>query len=173
MVGGCDSKITSQAVRWTAGHRQGRAAPRHAPAVRSRRACPWVVAALLALAAFLGPAGPAGAQNVTDGPRPCAPQGADPGGGGSWAAGLAGFYRDYISAVDGNRCPSVPSCSAYSVQAFEKHGFCLGWLMTVDRLIHEADEAARAPLVEVDGQTKIWDPVANNDFWWFKVDAGD
>ena len=83
---------------------------------------------------------------------------------GAW---LASFFRDHISAVDSDRCPSHPSCSSYSVAAFKKHGFVIGWLMTVDRLIHEADEASVSPLVYVDGRFKIFDPVENNDFWWF------
>lgn len=84
---------------------------------------------------------------------------------------LASFFRDHISAVDGDRCPSLPSCSSYSVEAFKKHGFFMGWLMSVDRLIHEADEAAISPLVRRNGQVKIFDPVENNDFWWFSVNG--
>ena len=45
----------------------------------------------------------------------------------------------------------------------------MGWLMTVDRLIHEGkDETKVSPTVYVDGEKKIYDPVENNDFWWFK-----
>jgi hypothetical protein len=73
----------------------------------------------------------------------------------------------HISAVDGQRCPSEPTCSSYSAQAFRKHGFLIGWVMTVDRLIHEADEGRHSPLVRSNGVLKIFDPVANNDFWWY------
>jgi hypothetical protein len=51
--------------------------------------------------------------------------------------------------------------------AFKKHGFFIGWLMTVDRLIHEIDEESVSPLVNYKGRAKIFDPVENNDFWWF------
>ena len=79
------------------------------------------------------------------------------------------FYRDNISAVDGDRCPSYPTCSSYSVQAFRKHGLVMGWLMTVDRLIHEGrEEAAVSPRILSDGKLKIYDPVENNDFWWHR-----
>ncbi len=87
--------------------------------------------------------------------------------GGRIGKGMVSVFRDFISPVDGDRCPSVPSCSAYSCLAFEKHGFFLGWIMTVDRLFHEADEKAVSPLVLVNGRLKILDPVENNDFWWF------
>jgi hypothetical protein len=82
---------------------------------------------------------------------------------------LLSFYRDNISAVDSNRCPSHPTCSSYSAEAFMKHGFVMGWLMTVDRLIHEGrEEAAVSPQVRSDGRWKIYDPVENNDFWWHR-----
>jgi len=44
-------------------------------------------------------------------------------------------FREYISVVDGDRCQMVPTCSTYSLQAVEKHGFLYGILMTTDRLI--------------------------------------
>ena len=83
-------------------------------------------------------------------------------------AAIVSIFRDHISAVDGDRCPSVPTCSSYGVQAFEKHGFFIGWMMTVDRLMHEGkEEQAVSPLVFSDGKWKIYDPVKNNDFWWY------
>lgn len=62
------------------------------------------------------------------------------GSGSGFAAAIASFYRDHISPVDGSTCPSTPSCSSYSVEVFKKHGFFMGWIMTVDRLIHEGTE---------------------------------
>ena len=72
----------------------------------------------------------------------------------------------YISSVDGDRCPMHPTCSAYSLQAFKKHGFFIGFMMTADRLIHEGSEMDYAPLVKVGDRYKFYDPVSNNDFWW-------
>ena len=84
---------------------------------------------------------------------------------GRW---LVSFYREHISPVDGSRCPSVPSCSSYGVKAFKKHGFFIGWMMTVDRLIHEGQEETKvSPIVFSQGKWKIYDPVENNDFWWY------
>jgi len=86
----------------------------------------------------------------------------------NFGAFLSSFYRKYLSPVDGHECPSLPSCSAYSIQAFRKHGFFMGWMMTVDRLFHEGSEEKRvSPVVLWHGKWKILDPVANNDFWWF------
>ena len=83
---------------------------------------------------------------------------------GAW---FASFFSEHISPVDGSRCPSEPSCSSYSAHAFKKHGFVIGWLMTVDRLIHESDEDKVSPVVVKNGKGKIMDPLENNDFWWY------
>ena len=87
---------------------------------------------------------------------------------GAW---FASFFSEHISAVDGDRCPSNPTCSSYSARAFKKHGFFVGWAMTVDRLIHEGDEGSVSPLVRRNGRLKILDPVENNDFWWYSKDG--
>lgn len=80
---------------------------------------------------------------------------------------IASLFSTYISPVDGERCPSIPSCSSYSLAAFNKHGFFMGWLMTVDRLIHEGiEEAAVSPYITVNGRLYIFDPPESNDFWW-------
>ena len=80
---------------------------------------------------------------------------------------LVDLYRDHISPLDGDRCPSLPTCSSYSVQAMEKHGLFIGWMMTVDRLIHEGQEETKvSPVVYYEGKWRIFDPVHNNDFWW-------
>ena len=90
---------------------------------------------------------------------------------GSW---LVSFYRDHISAVDADRCPSIPTCSSYAVKSFKKHGFFIGWMMTVDRLIHEGnEEQSVSPSVYSGGKWKIYDPVENNDFWWYPQDRKD
>jgi len=73
-----------------------------------------------------------------------------------------------VSRVDGDRCPMYPTCSSYSLQAIEKHGFFLGIVMTADRLIHESNEMDYAPLIEAGDGVHYFDPLRNNDFWWYK-----
>jgi hypothetical protein len=80
---------------------------------------------------------------------------------------LVRFYRDNISPIDGKECPMHPSCSRYSIDCFEKHGLIIGWMMTCDRLFHEPDEMEQAPMVLVNGYYRFYDPVENNDFWWY------
>jgi putative membrane protein insertion efficiency factor len=76
------------------------------------------------------------------------------------------FYQDYISSVDGNRCPMHPTCSQYCIEAFKKHGTFLGWIMCSDRLIRcGRDENKLSDPVWIDGVKRSYDPVSNNDFW--------
>ena len=78
------------------------------------------------------------------------------------------FYQHYVSSVIGDRCQMYPSCSSYSVEAIKKHGCLIGYVMTSDRLIHEANETDHAPFIEKGGDSGYYDPVSGNDFWWYK-----
>ena len=82
-----------------------------------------------------------------------------------------GVYREplnHMAAVRRGVCPMHPSCSEYSRQAVEKHGFSLGWAMAMDRLLRcGRDELKRAPRILVEGQWKIYDPLSANDNWWY------
>jgi putative membrane protein insertion efficiency factor len=44
------------------------------------------------------------------------------------------FYKTFISSQDQPSCVFSPSCSVYSIQAFQKKGLFKGWLYTFDRL---------------------------------------
>jgi len=76
------------------------------------------------------------------------------------------FYQNYISPLDGDRCPMYPTCSQYSIEAIRKHGPFVGYIMTADRLMHEADEKHCTELMRVGNRYRYPDSVANNDFWW-------
>jgi len=82
------------------------------------------------------------------------------------ARGVLRFFQEYISPVDGDRCPCYPTCSQYSAEAIRKHGVWIGLVLTFDRLIHESDEIRQAPVVKIYGSYRYYDPVENNDFWW-------
>ena len=77
------------------------------------------------------------------------------------------FFSSYISKVDGDRCPMYPTCASYSRQVVRKHGFFMGIFMTADRLIHEGNEMDYAPLIQVGGSVRFYDPVHWNDYWWY------
>lgn len=83
------------------------------------------------------------------------------------------FFINYISKVDGDRCQMHPTCSRYSLQVIDIHGFFIGIVMTADRLIHESNEMDYAPLIRVGNRFRYLDPIYNNDFWWYKNDPLD
>ncbi len=77
------------------------------------------------------------------------------------------FFSRFISPIDGDRCAMYPTCSHYSRQAIAKHGFLVGYVLTVDRLLHENNEVDIAEEVQIGGSERYHDPVENNDFWWY------
>lgn len=48
---------------------------------------------------------------------------------------LIKFYRKFISPLFPPRCKYYPSCSQYALDAYEKHGFFKGTLLSVWRLL--------------------------------------
>lgn len=45
------------------------------------------------------------------------------------------FYQKFISPLFPRRCKYYPTCSAYALKAYEKHGFFKGTVLTVWRLL--------------------------------------
>jgi len=77
------------------------------------------------------------------------------------------FFRKTISRADGHRCMMYPSCSHYSGQAFAKHGFVKGWVMSSDRLLRcGRDEKRLSEEIIINKQVYVFDPLQHNDFWW-------
>ncbi|MBF0412415.1 MAG: membrane protein insertion efficiency factor YidD [Desulfamplus sp.] len=91
------------------------------------------------------------------------------------ANGLFMFYKSYISPVDGDRCGMSPSCSSYGEEAFKKHGFFIGWIMTCDRLIRCGRDESRISeaVSQTDGRALTLDPVESNDFWWYDLNGSN
>ena len=50
--------------------------------------------------------------------------------------GLVRVYQYAISPFLGKRCRHFPSCSAYAVEAVEKHGAIKGGWLSVKRISH-------------------------------------
>ena len=51
------------------------------------------------------------------------------------AIALLKLYKATISKWKGKRCIYMPSCSVYSMEAYEKHGFVVGSWLTLKRLL--------------------------------------
>ncbi len=45
------------------------------------------------------------------------------------------FYQKYISPVKRTKCPYVPTCSHYGMEAIRKHGAVKGSILTIWRLM--------------------------------------
>lgn len=92
----------------------------------------------------------------------------DSGGFTTPGSALVRFYRgplNHLSAVRYGECPMHPSCSEYSLQAFEKYGPVIGWIMTCDRLMRcGRDELRLAPEILVNGKKKCYDPPEANEW---------
>ena len=48
---------------------------------------------------------------------------------------LISFYRHWISPMIGPRCRFIPTCSAYGIEAIERHGPWRGGWLTLRRLL--------------------------------------
>ena len=75
------------------------------------------------------------------------------------------FYQQIAGKIDGRSCPSYPVCSSYARQAFFEYGWLFGSWLTMDRLIHEADDLRKGPRIVFDGEARLHDPLHRNSFW--------
>ncbi len=75
------------------------------------------------------------------------------------------FYQTVLSRADGARCGMYPTCSDYAYQALQKHGPLIGGVLAADRFMRSEDQAYYPPITKY-GRTRLYDPVANNDFWF-------
>ena len=69
------------------------------------------------------------------GPLAATPPGASPEPLALLLLALIGFYRQWISPLLGPRCRFIPSCSAYGLEAIERHGVWRGGWLTLRRLL--------------------------------------
>ncbi len=80
------------------------------------------------------------------------------------------FYQQFLGPSWGRQCSYHPSCSNYALLAVRKHGAFLGSIMAFDRLQHESDEGRYSPPILARGTIKVYDPLENNDYWWYRPD---
>jgi putative membrane protein insertion efficiency factor len=64
------------------------------------------------------------------------------------------FYKYFISPLLGSNCRFYPSCSSYSLEALQSHGFIIGSYLTFKRLLkcHPFHEGGIDPVPEKFGK---------------------
>lgn len=45
------------------------------------------------------------------------------------------FYQRYISPMKGTKCPYIPSCSQYGLEAIQKYGAFRGSILAIWRIL--------------------------------------
>jgi putative membrane protein insertion efficiency factor len=45
------------------------------------------------------------------------------------------FYRKYLSPLNSTKCPYIPTCSEYGLEAVEKYGAVKGGLLALWRIL--------------------------------------
>ena len=80
------------------------------------------------------------------------------------------FFQQVISPVDGARSNMYPTGSAYARQAIKKYGVLVGFILTIERLLHEGNEDQVSPRIRKYGLWRVHDPVEANDWWWYGPD---
>lgn len=45
------------------------------------------------------------------------------------------FYQKYLSPLKTTKCPYYPTCSAYAIEAIQKHGALKGTLLAIWRIL--------------------------------------
>ena len=45
------------------------------------------------------------------------------------------WYQKYLSPMKSTRCPYIPTCSQYGIEAIEKYGVLKGGLLTAWRIL--------------------------------------
>ena len=51
-----------------------------------------------------------------------------------WIAGIR-FYQKYISPMKSTKCPYIPTCSQYGLEAVQEYGAVRGGLMALWRIL--------------------------------------
>lgn len=75
------------------------------------------------------------------------------------SSALIHFYKSTISPAGSPDCKFHPSCSIYSKEAIEEHGFAQGWAMSFDRMTRCNNEMWLYPEILIEDEIKKFDPV--------------
>ncbi|MGB3975235.1 MAG: membrane protein insertion efficiency factor YidD [bacterium] len=80
--------------------------------------------------------------------------------------GTMTFYSTVLRPVISTGCYCHPSCSEYMALAIQTHGFPIGLILGLERLLHEYGEYQYGKVVLTPEGWRIYDPVDSNTSWW-------
>ncbi len=81
-------------------------------------------------------------------------------------AGIISLYGRTLRPAMSRGCPSSPSCSEYMLISVRRFGFPAGYILGLERLLHESGELFHGCFVITPSGYRVDDPVENNIFWW-------
>jgi putative membrane protein insertion efficiency factor len=84
---------------------------------------------------------------------------------------LIRFYQIFISPTKGQQCPMYPTCSQFGLEAFNRFGPILGWVLTADRLHRCGHDLKYYKRRKIKGILKFLDPVNQNVLGHWKKDT--
>lgn len=74
---------------------------------------------------------------------------------------MLGYWRKYITNIDGPRCSFRPTCSEYARQAIRKYGFGKGSIMASERL-QRCNGCHNYSVYQLTEEGYCYDPVTKN-----------
>ncbi len=80
-------------------------------------------------------------------------------------SGAVWVYQTAIGPAISRGCPCEPSCSRYMVQAVMQYGLVPGYILGLERLLHETGELIHGTSIRTRDGFKVADPLENNVFW--------
>ena len=82
------------------------------------------------------------------------------------SVGIIHLYGVYLRPALSRGCPCTPSCSEYMLQAIHETGFPIGYVLGLERLLHETGEIHHGLIIQTGQGFRVFDPLENNTFWW-------
>lgn len=78
------------------------------------------------------------------------------------------FFQNYLSPVDGPKCPHYPTCSQFARESVGRHGAFWGTIMSANRLTREYPgmfESGHYKLVWKGAMLRAYDPPEDHWLW--------
>jgi putative membrane protein insertion efficiency factor len=78
------------------------------------------------------------------------------------------LYKNYLSKLDGHKCPYYPTCSQFGVESVRRYGVLWGVIMLINRQMREYPNLKIDPIypkVVKYGKLRVYDPPYRAYIW--------